>query len=72
VLDVFRTEPLAQDSPFWDHPRVTLTPHNSGSTGGVVERTDRLIVENIGHYLADEPLVNELKAETVLRGRVER
>jgi glyoxylate/hydroxypyruvate reductase A len=32
VLDVFRTEPLPADHPFWSNPRVTVTPHLSGPT----------------------------------------
>ncbi len=32
VLDVFRTEPLADQHPFWRHPKVTVTPHLSGPT----------------------------------------
>ena len=29
TLDVFATEPLPQDSPLWDDPRITITPHNA-------------------------------------------
>lgn len=30
VLDVFRQEPLPPDHPFWDHLKITITPHISG------------------------------------------
>lgn len=32
TLDVFRTEPLPHEHPFWRHPRLTLTPHTSART----------------------------------------
>lgn len=32
TLDVFRTEPLPADHPFWTQPRITLTPHTSART----------------------------------------
>jgi len=32
LLDVFRTEPLPADHPFWREPRITLTPHTSART----------------------------------------
>jgi glyoxylate/hydroxypyruvate reductase len=32
TLDVFRTEPLPAGHPFWNHPKITLTPHTSART----------------------------------------
>jgi glyoxylate/hydroxypyruvate reductase len=32
TLDVFRTEPLPPAHPFWNHPKITLTPHTSART----------------------------------------
>lgn len=32
TLDVFDQEPLAADHPFWQHPRVTMTPHIAAIT----------------------------------------
>ncbi len=32
TLDVFRTEPLPADHLFWDHPQITVTPHNAAIT----------------------------------------
>jgi glyoxylate/hydroxypyruvate reductase len=31
-LDVYATEPLPSDSPFWTHKKVVLTPHNAADT----------------------------------------
>ena len=31
-LDVYATEPLPADSPFWSHPKIVLTPHNAADT----------------------------------------
>eukprot|EP01034_Spumella_vulgaris_P034135 gene34134-42088_t len=32
TLDVFRTEPLPVGHAFWNHPRITITPHTSART----------------------------------------
>ncbi|MBC6404389.1 MAG: glyoxylate/hydroxypyruvate reductase A [Rhodospirillales bacterium] len=32
TLDVFRTEPLSLEHPFWTHPKINITPHAAGPT----------------------------------------
>ncbi|MDP1740697.1 glyoxylate/hydroxypyruvate reductase A [Polaromonas sp.] len=32
TLDVFRTEPLPSEHPFWKHPKINITPHTSART----------------------------------------
>jgi glyoxylate/hydroxypyruvate reductase A len=32
TLDVFRQEPLPADHPFWQQPKITVTPHTSART----------------------------------------
>jgi len=69
LLDVFQTEPLPSDSPFWDHPRVTLTAHASGITDGQAMRNDALFLENLGRYVRGEPLLSEADPKDVLAAK---
>jgi phosphoglycerate dehydrogenase-like enzyme len=68
VLDVFETEPLPTESPFWSHPRVSLTGHASGITGGQRHRNEALFLDNLARFAAGEPLLNLAKPEDVLGG----
>jgi glyoxylate/hydroxypyruvate reductase A len=45
TLDVFRTEPLPAQHPYWAHPNVTVTPHIAAETRAVT--ASQVIVENI-------------------------
>lgn len=58
ILDVFATEPLSSDHPFWRHPQVTVTPHVAAITRPGTGAAD--IVENYRRALAGEPLINQV------------
>ena len=60
ALDVFATEPLPAEHPFWSHPRVLVSPHISPVTDRFWEREAGLILENIRRYLAGSSLVNQV------------
>ncbi len=58
TLDVFRTEPLPPEHPFWAHPRVTVTPHIAAETRPVT--ASRVIAENVRRLTAGEPLLHRV------------
>lgn len=55
TLDVFRTEPLPEDHPFWAHPKVTVTPHVAAETRP--DSAARVIAENVRRGEAGEPFL---------------
>ena len=56
TLDVFQTEPLAPESPFWDHPRVVLTPHVASLT--IARTASEFVIDNIRRHQAGQPLLH--------------
>ncbi|WP_414898485.1 2-hydroxyacid dehydrogenase [Rhodovulum sp. YEN HP10] len=55
TLDVFQTEPLPPDHPFWQHTRVTVTPHVASETRPT--SASRVIAENVRRAEAGEALL---------------
>jgi len=57
VLDVFTTEPLPVEHPFWTTPGIVVLPH----VGGLHPERDTLVaglwVDNLQRFLADRPLL---------------
>jgi glyoxylate/hydroxypyruvate reductase A len=55
TLDVFRTEPLPSDHPFWADARVTITPHLASATR--IKTACAALAENIRRGEAGEPFL---------------
>jgi phosphoglycerate dehydrogenase-like enzyme len=54
ALDVFRTEPLPPDAPFWDLPNVLVSPHSASTADSENGKLTDRFIENLGHFLAGE------------------
>lgn len=54
TLDVFRNEPLPAPHPFWDEPRITITPHISALTDRAA--AVRQIADKIAALEAGQPV----------------
>jgi glyoxylate/hydroxypyruvate reductase len=55
-LDVYATEPLPLESPFWSHPKVVLTPHNAADTDP--DEISRYVAHQIAGFEAGQLLEN--------------
>jgi D-2-hydroxyacid dehydrogenase (NADP+) len=63
VLDVFTKEPLAIDSPLWQHPNVIITPHISALTSP--KEAVQCFLTTLKHIEENKPIVNKVD---VLKG----
>jgi phosphoglycerate dehydrogenase-like enzyme len=58
ILDVFETEPLSPEHPFWDMDNVRVLPHTTWRSEQVNARQLALFVDNLGRFARGEPLRN--------------
>ena len=57
TLDVFSPEPMPQDAPFWDDPRVRLTPHiGSDGNGAIIADAVGLNIERMRDGKPPQPV----------------
>jgi glyoxylate/hydroxypyruvate reductase A len=61
TLDVFATEPLPSDHPFWSSPHVTITPHVCGPL--VPEDVVPHFIANYEALSREQPLKNVIDLE---------
>ena len=59
-LDVFETEPLPVESRLWLHPRVSITPHITGTMPNHPRRLGDLFLQNLARYRNGQPLLNRV------------
>jgi glyoxylate/hydroxypyruvate reductase A len=60
-LDVFQQEPLTNDHPFWQHEKITITPHVSAITS--LETAVAQIVENYKRCQSGEEILHSINRD---------
>ncbi len=63
ALDVFNTEPLPADHPFWRLDNVLISPHSADHVAGWLEASVELFLENFERFRRGEPLKNVVDKE---------
>ncbi|MBU7583804.1 MAG: D-2-hydroxyacid dehydrogenase [Nostoc sp. TH1S01] len=58
ALDTVVTEPLPADSPLWSVSNIFITPHCSGHSPKVKQRSVELFLDNFNRYQTGQPLRN--------------
>ena len=58
ALDVFNTEPLPPDHPFWGMRNLFLSPHTADRVEGFLDPAFDCFQENLARFIKGEPLVN--------------
>lgn len=58
TLDVTSPEPPAPDHPFWTHPKVLLTPHESYSGGSERQRFERKSMANLSAFVEGTAMID--------------
>ena len=61
TLDVFRQEPLPADHLFWQHPKITVTPHIASETRPTT--ASQVIATNIDRFEKGKPLLYQVNFE---------
>jgi len=63
ALDVFREEPLPEESPLWSTPGLVITPHVSGDFKGFESAICSQFLGNLERYVTGKQLINIVDKE---------
>ncbi len=68
-LDTFITEPLPENSPFWDCPNLVITPHSAGfyTLRKTQENVCEIFIESLKEFLAEKELSTAVDRKTGYR-----